>query len=268
MMSLPGQRLRRLLRVSAGSFERVSEGARRVRLVTYNVHGCVGTDGRRSAARVAEALAAFAPDVIALQELDVRRARSGREDQPSIIARALCMDAHFCPAFTAGDEHYGNALLSRYPLRLRRAESLPRRGVSEPRGAMWATLDVGGSSLQVVNTHLGLDPRERVEQVRALLGRRWVGDPGFQGPAVVCGDLNAMPATRAYRMLTARLRDAQRLSPQRWPQRTFPSGWPAFRIDHILVDEALRVEETSALVTPLTRVASDHLPLLATLVLP
>jgi endonuclease/exonuclease/phosphatase family metal-dependent hydrolase len=48
-----------------------------VRIVSYNIHGCVGTDGRRDAERVAAVLEALAPDVVALQEVDSRASRGG-----------------------------------------------------------------------------------------------------------------------------------------------------------------------------------------------
>ncbi len=239
---------------------------RRVRIVTYNVHGCVGVDGRRSAERIAEAIAPFEPDVVALQELDVQRVRSEREDQPALIAKVLRMEAHFAASFTVGDERYGNAILSRFPLALRHHGGLPGRGPSEPRGALWAVVDIDGQPLHVLNTHLGLSRHERLAQAMALLGNDWVGSHEFRAPAVLCGDLNALPRTGAYQALARSLRDAQLATGGR-PGSTFPSRFPTFRIDHIFVDATTRVESTCVLATPLTRVASDHLPLMATLVL-
>lgn len=251
----------------AGPADSIPDGGRRVKIVTYNVHGCVGGDGRRSAARIAEALAPFDPDVVALQECDVARARSDREDQPSLIAAELGMTAHFFASFSWQDERYGNALLSRFPLHLHHSGGLPGHGQSEPRAALWGTVDVEGTALQVINTHFGLGRHERLAQAMALLADAWVGHPAFASPAVLCGDLNALPQTGAYRALARRLRDAQRCAGQR-PQSTFPARFPAFRIDHIFVDATTRVESTRVLSTPITRVASDHLPLMATLVLP
>jgi endonuclease/exonuclease/phosphatase family metal-dependent hydrolase len=256
----------------ARASEATAEGPKarlmRVRLVTYNVHGCVGTDGRLSTSRIAETIAALAPDIVALQELDVARARSRREDQPAMIAERLGMEAHFSPSVVVGDERYGNAILSRLPLRLQKAGTLPTPAGREPRGAIWGTVSLGGVELQIINTHFGLDRRERLTQALALLGERWIGHPDFSGPSVVCGDLNALPLGRACRLLAASLRDASRKTRLPVGQGTFPSRWPVLRIDHIFVGGPVRVEETRVLSTPLARVASDHLPLLAALVLP
>src|SRR5215207_5217855 len=126
--------------------------ARVPRIVTYNVHRCVGIDGRLSPRRIADVLAACEPDIVALQELDVRRARTGLVDQAHEIAFDLEMDMHFHPAFTVMEEAYGDAVLTSYPLRLIKAGPLPglaRLPGLEPRGALWAAIDVGGAELQV-----------------------------------------------------------------------------------------------------------------------
>ena len=241
----------------------------KIRLVTYNVHGCVGRDGVLSPARVADAIAPLDPDVVALQELDVARVRSGRQDQPRLIAERLEMEAHFHPALTAEDEHYGNAVLSRRPMRLVRAGGLPngpKRHV-EPRDAQCAAIDVDGSRLNVLTTHLGLGGSERVEQVESLLGDGWLRHPDCAPPVVLCGDLNAIPGTRAYRRMAFWLRDAWRVNGARG-RATWPARWPVFRIDHVFVSDTVRVEHVEVVATDATRVASDHLPILACLAFP
>ena len=82
------------------------------RIVTYNVHRCVGNDRRLDVARVADVLAKLEPDIVALQELDVGRARTGRVDQAHEIARRLDMAFHFHPAVAVEEELYGDAILT------------------------------------------------------------------------------------------------------------------------------------------------------------
>src|SRR5262245_3674505 len=89
-----------------------------LRVMSYNVHRCVGCDGVRSPDRIAHVIARYRPDVAALQELDVGHARTRYHDQPALIANALEMHYHFHPAITVAEEGYGDAVLSRYPLRL------------------------------------------------------------------------------------------------------------------------------------------------------
>ena len=93
--------------------------------MTYNVHRCRGVDRSWSPERIAQVIASCHPDIVALQELDVGRARSGHIDQAEVIARDLGMDVQFFPAMRVMEELYGDAILSRLPARLVKADSLP-----------------------------------------------------------------------------------------------------------------------------------------------
>jgi endonuclease/exonuclease/phosphatase family metal-dependent hydrolase len=229
----------------------------RLRIVSYNVHRCLGTDRVLDPGRIAEVIAGLEPDVVALQELDVGRLRSGNVDQARIIADVLRMQVHFHPAMRVLEELYGDAILTERPVRLARAAPLPHppRGMFvEPRGALWITLDIGGIDLQIVNTHLGLGRVERALQVEALLGPDWLGHPGCNGPAVLVGDFNALPMTGAYRRLASAMQSAR-------APAAFPSRWPLLALDHAFVRGRVQIERCEVLRTPLARRASDHLPL-------
>lgn len=248
-----------------------ASGTRRLRVMTYNVHSCVGMDGKLDARRVARVIARARPDVVALQELDVGRARSLGMDQAHLIARYLNMDFHFHPTLHLEEERYGDAVLTHLPHRLIKAAALPglpgRPGL-EPRGALWLAVDLHGTELQIINTHLGLDPRERVAQVEALLGPDWLAHPDCRAPLILCGDLNALPSSPVCRRLAARLTDAQSLPPHHAPQGTFPTRLPSLRIDHIYVSQPLEVAAIEVPDSQLARMASDHLPLVVELRLP
>jgi len=64
-----------------------------------------------------------------------------------------------------------------------------------------------------------------------------------------------------YRTLKARLAAARSLSPTKAPTATFPSQLPVLKIDHVFVSPEIEVRAVFAPYDPLTRVASDHLPL-------
>src|SRR5271154_5488805 len=164
------------------------------RILTYNVHRCVGTDRRLDVARIAQVIAAQAPDIVALQELDVGRARTGGVDQAHRLAQRLGMAFHFNAAFKVEEELYGDAILTTLPERLIKAGPLPpppRISRLEPRGAVWIAVTIGGAELQVINTHLGLVPREQRGQAAALAGADWLGAP--PGPRKGGGGTNAPP---------------------------------------------------------------------------
>ncbi|WP_040638756.1 endonuclease/exonuclease/phosphatase family protein [Microvirga lotononidis] len=235
------------------------------RILTYNVHRCLGTDGRLSPSRIADVIAAYEPDVVALQELDVGRLRTGGIDQAHAIAQALGMQVHFHASLKVLEEEYGNAILTHRPSQLVKAEALPgwvRKPGLEPRGALWASVRIGGSDVQVINTHLGLRRHERLAQIDTLLGPRWLGHQACRDPVLLVGDLNATPRSRAYRRLASHLCDAQAQIRLPRPRPTFPSRLPMLRIDHVFVSRSVRVLRVETVRTPLARVASDHLPLL------
>ena len=97
------------------------------RLLTYNVHRCVGTDRRLDVGRIVAVIAEFEPDIVCLQELDVGRARTGGVDQAEAIADGLAMTSRFHPAMRVEAEQYGDAILTRHPERLIRAGALKWR---------------------------------------------------------------------------------------------------------------------------------------------
>jgi endonuclease/exonuclease/phosphatase family metal-dependent hydrolase len=233
-----------------------------VRILTYNVHRCVGTDRRLDVARVAEVIAAQAPDIVALQELDVGRARTGGVDQAHRLAQRLGMAFHFNAAFRVEEELYGDAILTTLPERLVKAGPIPthpRFDRLEPRGAVWIAVQVGGREVQVINTHLGLVPREQRGQAAALSGEDWLG--GAEGPLVLVGDMNATPRTVVYRTFAARLTESRRAARLAQRAPTFPSTFPVLEIDHVFVSPEVAVERVWAPLDPLSRLASDHLPL-------
>jgi len=234
------------------------------RILTYNVHRCVGVDRRLDVGRVAAVIAEFRPDIVALQELDVGRARTGGVDQAREIARRLQMTVHFNPALKVEEEEYGDAILTTYPERLIHAGPLPgysRLQGLETRGALWICVEVDGRYVQVINTHLGLVPREQQLQAAAIAGPRWLAHPDCAGPTILLGDFNATPTSFVYRTLTHKLKAARSVGPRRAPSPTFPSRLPVLRIDHLFVSDEIVVKNVFAPYDALTRKASDHLPL-------
>jgi endonuclease/exonuclease/phosphatase family metal-dependent hydrolase len=233
--------------------------------MTYNVHRCVGVDRRLDVARIADVIAEHQPDIVCLQELDVGRARTGGVDQAEAIAQRLAMTFQFNAAMKVETEQYGDAILTPHPERLIRAGALPIvRGVpgNEPRGALWSAVDLPGGTVNVINTHLGLIPREQRLQAAALTGRDWLGHPDCIGHTILTGDFNATSITRPYQTLIRRLDDAQGRLGLRPTVKTFPSAFPAIRIDHCFVSPGIRITGVSAPFSPLARMASDHLPLI------
>ena len=238
------------------------------RILTYNVHRCIGIDGQLSPQRIANVIAPCQPDIVCLQELDVGRVRTRGVDQAHAIARELGMHMLFHAALKVMEEQYGNAVLTARPARLVKAGPLPGvrlRPFLEPRGALWAAVEAGGAAVQVITTHLGLSRHERRAQIEELLGPHWLGHPECGQPAILAGDFNAVPRSGGYRRLASRMQDAQYLLDGHRPQPTYPSRYPLMRIDHVFVSGLVEVQRVEIVRSPLARVASDHLPLLVDL---
>ncbi len=182
--------------------------AAELRIVTYNVHSCIGTDRRLDPARIADVLASLEPDVVALQELDVGRRRTGGIDQAFAIAEAMKMASHFHPALLVREEKYGDAILTSLPSRLVKAGPLP--SVGEPRGALWLEVMVGEQPVHIFNTHFGLRRTERIRQAEALTGPDWIGAAQqIGGPIVLAGistPFPPRPAIAVWRQPSARSR--------------------------------------------------------------
>lgn len=235
-----------------------------LRVMTYNVHSCIGMDQRHDPRRIVKVISHYHPDVVALQELETNLPRSVGENQARRIAELLQYEYHFHAVREHDDGQFGNAILSRHPMRLLRAGGLPgpgRRG--ETRGALWVELEVDGIRVQVLNTHLGLWPHERLLQARTLRGDRWLGKRDPSVPLIVCGDFNCGPRSPAYRELACGLQDSQLQLRKHRPRNTWFTSLPMARLDHILVSEHLTTRQIHVPGFHLACVASDHFPLVA-----
>lgn len=224
-----------------------------MRIVSWNIHGCVGADGQHDPQRVARALASMRPDIVALQEVngvDASSATAGNDLQ--VIARRLGLDVAAGPARTAGEGYFGNAILTRFKIDDVGVHDISVPG-REPRAVLSARIEGPARTVQVLVTHFGLAASERLQQARLLtaLAR------GFSaGPSIVAGDFNEWrPRARTMSLLNSTL--GRSAAP-----RTFPSRLPLFRLDRIWVNPVEALHSLQRVKTPLVRLASDHLPVL------
>lgn len=233
------------------------------RVVTWNVHGLVGTDRRADPERVARVLEEVGADVAGLQEVGAPLPGADAHAAEA-LARLTGLNGAFGPTLRhARGFAYGNAILSRHPIDATRTYDLSVPG-REPRGCLRADVDLGAMRVHVFAAHLGLHWRERRKQAAALLSADILRDAALAHPLVLVGDFNS-PSNRSAvpRWLRRTLTDAALAAGR--PSPTFPSFWPLLRLDHVYVDAALRVRACEVIRTALARRASDHLPLLVEL---
>ncbi len=233
-------------------------GSRELRVLTYNLHHGEGVDGRLDLERIAGVIRAAQPDLVALQEVDRRAARTGSVDQPVEYARMLGMEGQFGSAmpFQGGD--YGQMLLSRWPMEGFRVVRLPGTPGREPRIAVTAAIEVPGfGKVQWTGCHLDASrtDEDRWEQAGALL-REFGATPH---PALLAGDFNATPESRVMlRLLETSTGWVDTAGGGAAP--TIPAEAPRSRIDFVLARPRTAWRVASSEVLP-ESVASDHRPL-------
>lgn len=229
-----------------------------LRLATWNVHRCVGIDRRHDPDRIAAVIDELDADIVALQEFSYP-ADIALEMRTPVVLESLDRYAFMLgPTCTRRDQCYGNVLLTRHAIRdVLRVDLSHRR--REPRGALAATIDHGGGEIHVLSTHLGLRLAERRDQVAKLLAHI---ESRPSAVLAVIGDFNDwLPGRSIGHVLDERLGRSRRV-------RTFPSFCPLLALDRIWVSPNAIVREVRAHRSPLARVASDHLPVVADLAVP
>lgn len=236
-----------------------------LRVMTYNIHSCTGIDGKVRPERIARVINSFDADVVAVQEIDAHRPRSGHHDQTQLIAGHLRMEHVFHALLEEEKERYGIAILARHPFKTIKSACLTpshHRYRHEARGAIWILLEMEGRRpVHIINTHFGLRKEERRQQTEILLGRDWLGAIPNDEPVILCGDFNAGPRSFTCQQIQKRLRDVQEAASHHKPRATFSSVQPLVRIDHIFVSPHFSVERVHVPDTPSAMTASDHLPL-------
>jgi endonuclease/exonuclease/phosphatase family metal-dependent hydrolase len=229
-----------------------------LRVVTWNIHGCVGTDRRYDPERVAEVLRLLDADVVGLQEVDTRRPNHRGRDQLDFLAEHAGYDPIAGPNIVEHKGHYGNAVLTRLPVRRddRIDLAVPQR---EPRGALDVEVDGPQGPVRIVVTHLGLASRERHDQVERLVSAIGPRPVEFE-PTLLLGDFNEWPLGGG-----ARLRRLLHRFEGHYVARTFPSPLPVLPLDRIYVHPLPAWADHHVAKTRLTARASDHLPLVVDL---
>lgn len=224
-------------------------------IASYNVHKCVGTDGRFMPERVAEVVSELDADILALQEADQRIGeRRGLLDLEALRQATDLVPLHR-PGNPASHGWHGNLLLARSGV-VKGCRQVRLPGL-EPRGAVIADLELNGVTLRVIAAHFGLLRRSRSQQAGVLLE----ATRSVVHPTVLLGDLNEW-RVRNRSSLIALL---PHFGPIHAVLPSFPSRYPLLALDRILARPQNLISSIEVHNTPLARIASDHLPIKARL---
>ena len=227
---------------------------RTLKLVTYNIHSYVGRDGRCDTSRIQRILDEEQPDIAALQEVEWKL------DSPNAFPTV----GSYCQTRSAAVGAFGLVTLS--PLRVLDCEKydLSYGSAREPRYCLRTDLEVEpGAVLHVFNCHLGLAVRERRFQRDRMLSDAILLAKNLHHPVVLMGDFNDSIRPVVHSSLRRHFSDAFRVAGKRWGP-TFRAGPLSLRLDRIYVSPGIRVADCWVRSDALTRAASDHLPVLAT----
>jgi endonuclease/exonuclease/phosphatase family metal-dependent hydrolase len=237
----------------------------RLTCMTYNIHSGIGVDKRYDLGRIRRVLADEQAHVVALQELDCGLSRSSRDDQSSSLAHGLALTSLFCSARKAEQGSFGIAVLSPIPVLQHQRYDLSYESAREPRYCQRVDLAIeSGGVLHVFNCHLGLAARERVFQRNRMLSDAILLSEDLQHPVLLMGDFNDSPISVVHRSLRKHFVDAFSAAGKRWGP-TFKAGPIPIRLDHIYCSRNIRVLDCWVRNDELTRVASDHRPVVASL---
>ena len=242
-----------------------------IRVVTYNIHGCVDQNRNVNCGKFVGIIEALQADIVALQEVNARYVDREPRNQAATLAHKLQMNYIFFPAENTGLRTFGLAILSHFPLAESHGGLLPQlyaRLKPRKRAAVRASHQTPVGPQHIFNAHFSLFKLERRRQLKTLLGRDWLASVPAGEPVIFCGDFNAGPLSKTYRTLSRHLADVQKEIKGQGgaaSQPTFHSRSPLFRIDHIFVSPHFRIIGVEVIKTPDTQTASDHLPLAADL---
>lgn len=227
-----------------------------LKVATYNIRKCIGTDRRRDPERVLSVLREIDADIVALQEADRRFGqRATAIPHHMFLEKSDYVPVDFgCRAHGIG--WHGNALLVRRGIEVRDARPLVIPTL-EPRGAVVAELKVGGQLLRILGAHLDLSGLWRRRQIRAILAYLDSVTPHL--PTVIMGDFNQWSDRGALSEFAFHHHRLVKTPP------SFHSRRPVARLDRIIVSHDIQVVAADTHVSPLSRMASDHLPLWAEL---
>ena len=229
-----------------------------LRIATYNIHRCRGLDGRTRPDRIVNVIRSIDADIIALQEVVGAGPKGGGHAEE--IGAALGMGWVMAPARQLRGHHFGNAVLSRHPIVNHLEHDLSWK-TCEARRLQRVDVHVHHSTLHVYNVHLGTAILERRHQAQRLANI--VSDKHVPGPKIVLGDFNEWMRGLATTLLSEKLNSVD-LRGYLKRRRTYPGLFPFLHLDHIYYAGKVEVVGIELPRTRLALVASDHLPLVAT----
>lgn len=222
-----------------------------LKILSYNIHHGEGTDGKVDLHRLADVIRKADPDLVALQEVDQATRRTGIVNQVEVLAAQTGLYGQFAKQLDFEGGEYGQAILSKYPIKALQVQWLPGEPERERRIVGIADIQMQANTFRFATTHLHHAQTDiREEQVREL-NRLFSQDAQ---PVILAGDFNATPDSLAMQTLQKQWRVATSET-----MVTFPAELPDRQLDYVATypETSWRIVKAEVLDEP---IASDHRP--------
>lgn len=223
-----------------------------LRIASYNLHKCKGTDRRTDPGRVVDVLNSIGADILALQEVDYRLGQRPEALPRAMVEKHTDHDALDLALSPVSLGWHGQTILVRQGLKVRAVQRIALPGL-EPRGAVMAEIDTISGPFRIVGVHLGLVRHYRLKQLQAIREAIAARDPM---PSAILGDFNEWSATRGLDPLL----DAYEVHA---PGRSFHAARPVAALDRVALGQGIQLCDAGVVETHLSKAASDHLPIWA-----
>ena len=203
-----------------------------IKIMTYNIHSCVGNDGKYSIDRIASVINSVSADIVCIQEVEnntsigtVRKfSATHNDDQPSLLATKCGFEHIFfqsslqaCVSKKLSNNEilyhnskysYGNAILTKFahlekrvlhyaPLDIPTTSEpyyIKMDSIEQPRIAQAVLLKLPTfGKIWIVNTHLSHKPWTLEPHRQVRKLLNWMNEISHGLPIILCGDLNVPP---------------------------------------------------------------------------
>ena len=240
-----------------------------LKVLTFNILGGRNVDGKRDVNRLAQVIKALDPDIVAMQEVDRGTGRIQGRDTTAELAKLTGMHHAYGKAMNYDGGEYGEAILSKYPIKKIKNYPLPAEKGAEPRAALTAVVNIPGTKQEYLFMATHLDHlrknTNRLMQAKAI--NEILKDSKI--PYILAGDLNAEPSSKTIEVLSQKVA----FPPKEKLLPTYNTNNPKATIDWIGTDQSGKWELLKSFTADklnnapegwqeLLKVSSDHLPLM------
>jgi len=231
----------------------------RITIMTYNINHGMGTDNIYSLSRIAKIIRSESPQLVILNEVDYKTKRGFNDEQARGIAADLGMEFTFARNSAIDGGWTGNAILSKYPIEFAENKVYKQDYGHDTKSLLHIIISAGSDKIHLYGTELSTDSIAGSNQVKELLD--FVFEWGNDSPVIIGGNFNMTPAAKRIHEMAYYYTD---VGAYNQPEGlTYPAGEARKRVDYLFSNKFASQREVYVLDNETTRIASDHLPVIA-----